>query len=121
MSSVQEEAVGLEQVNEIRLAGRVSQTPVERVMPSGDRMWAFRVVVRRPETQVQSRQPVDALDCVVWSPRMRRIVARWREGDFVQVEGALRRRFLRGTAGGAVSRHEVEVFTGRRVRRAPDA
>lgn len=119
MSSVQEEAESLEQVNEVRLVGRVSQAPVERVMPSGDRMWTFRVVVRRPTLQRQSRQSVDALDCVVWSSRMRRAVARWHEGDVVEVEGSLRRRFLRG--GAAVSRYEVEVLTGRRVRRAPGA
>ena len=36
-----------EAVNEVRLVGRVSQTPEERVLPSGDVLWTFRVVVPR--------------------------------------------------------------------------
>jgi single-strand DNA-binding protein len=103
-------------VNEVRLVGRVSQAPEERVLPSGDALWTFRLVVPRP-TGGTSRQSVDALECAVWGGRVRRSVATWGEGDVVEVTGAVRRRFFRGP-GGAASRVEIEVAGGRVIRRA---
>ncbi len=35
-------------VNEVRLVGRVSRDPEQRVLPSGDEMWTFLLVVPRP-------------------------------------------------------------------------
>ena len=102
-------------VNEVRLVGRVSQAPEERVLPSGDVLWTFRVVVPRPEKA--GRSSVDALECAAWSPRARRSVASWQSDDVVEVSGAMRRRFFR-TPGGAASRVEVEVSRGRLIRRA---
>ncbi|GAA1774995.1 hypothetical protein GCM10009795_021320 [Nocardioides hankookensis] len=102
-------------VNEVRLVGRVSQAPEERVLPSGDVLWTFRVVVQR--AGASGRTSVDALECAAWSARARRSVASWQAGDVVEVSGAMRRRFFR-TGGGAASRVEVEVSRGRLVRRA---
>lgn len=96
--------------------GRVSVDPEERVLPSGDRLWTFRVVVPRPAV-AEGRSRVDALDCAVWGGRVRRSVAGWRAGDLVEVTGAVRRRFYR-TGAGAASRCEVEVSAGRLIRRA---
>lgn len=106
-------------VNVVRLVGRVSATPEEVVLPSGDVLCSFRVVVGRPEGH-QSRQRVDALECTAWVPRVRRSAMRWQPGDVVEVEGAIRRRFFRA-GGGAASRVEVEVSSGRLVRRAASA
>jgi single-strand DNA-binding protein len=111
-------------INEIRLVGRLSQAPSERVLPSGDTVWTFRVVVPRPETRAPvgpgGRPGVDAIECAVWSGRVRRSVPGWRRDDVVEVSGALRRRFYR--AGGATaSRVEVEVSGGRVIRRAASA
>ena len=104
-------------VNEVRLVGRLSQQPEERVLPSGDAVWTFRVVVRRGQGRPGSRQTVDALDCAVWAGRVRRSVATWAADDLVEVSGAMRRRFFR--SGGAVaSRVEVDVTSGRLIRRA---
>ena len=103
-------------VNEVRLAGRISAGPEERVLPSGDVLWTFRLVVPRP-SRAAVRRGVDALDCAVWGGRVRRSVASWREGDVVEVTGAVRRRFFR-VAGGAASRFEVEVEAGRLIHRA---
>lgn len=112
------EDVVLAEHNEVRLTGRVSAAPEERVLPSGDRLWTFRLVVERGRPV--GRQTVDTLDCAAWSGRTRRSVAGWRPGDVVQVEGALRRRFYR--AGGATaSRVEVEVVAARVIRRAVSA
>ena len=110
-----------EAVNEVRLVGRVSQAPEERILPSGDALWTFRVVVPRagsgPASRAGSRQTVDALECVVWGGRVRRSVTGWAEGDLVEVTGAIRRRFFR--AGGATaSRVEIDVAGGRVIRRA---
>ena len=106
----------IEGVNEVRLAGRISAGPVERVLPSGDVLWTFRLVVPRPADRA-TRQSVDALECAVWGGRVRRSVAGWDVGDVVEVSGAIRRRFFR-TAGGPASRVEVEVAAGRLIRRA---
>ncbi|MDF1606519.1 single-stranded DNA-binding protein [Nocardioides sp. YIM 152315] len=102
-------------VNEVRLVGRVSQAPEERVLPSGDVLWTFRVVVARPAAG--GRRTVDALDCSAWSSRVQRSVASWSPDDVVEVTGAMRRRFFR-TAAGAASRVEIEVSRGKVIRRA---
>jgi single-strand DNA-binding protein len=104
-------------VNEVRLVGRLSAAPQERVLPSGDTVWTFRVVVPRPEDRAGSRQAVDALECAAWAGRVRRSVAAWAVDDVVEVTGAVRRRFFR-SGGAAASRVEVEVSSGRLIRRA---
>ena len=117
VSKKKEAAAQDEAVNEVRLVGRVSQTPEERVLPSGDVLWTFRVVVPRATVRNGSRQAVDALDCAVWGGRVRRSVASWVEGDLVEVTGAVRKRFFRA-GGAAASRVEIEVSGGRLIRRA---
>ena len=107
---------GVEGANEVRLVGRLSQAPEERVLPSGDAVWTFRVVVPRPAGG-RTRQRVDALDCAVWGGRVRASVPTWTADDVVEVTGQLRRRFF-STGGPPVSRVEVEVTSGRLVRRA---
>ena len=104
--------------NEVRLDGRISGEPEERELPSGDRMWVFRVVV--PRDQPRGRQTVDVVDCTAWDGRTRRTVSRWRDGDQVEVSGALRRRFFR-SGGATASRVEVEVRSARLIRRAASA
>ncbi len=106
-----------EAVNEVRVAGRISAGPDERVLPSGDVLWTFRLVVPRAAGRVGARPGVDALECAVWGGRVRRSVASWRQGDVVEVSGAVRRRFFR-VAGGAASRFEIDVQSGRLIRRA---
>ncbi len=103
-------------VNEVRLQGRVSRDPERRILPSGDEMWTFMVVVPRPPGG-RSKQSVDAIDCVVWGGRIRASVATWSADDLVEVSGPLRKRFFQG-GGGAASRVEVEVTAGRMVKRA---
>ena len=64
-----------------------------------------------------SRQTVDAIECAAWSAKARRSVITWSADDVVEVTGELHRRFFR--AGGAVaSRVEVEMASGRVIRRA---
>lgn len=103
--------------NEVVVRGRVSQDPERRELPSGDEVWVFRLVVRRPAS---ARKGVDALECAAFAARPRRSVSGWSAGDVVEVEGALRRRFYRsGTAAQSVT--EIEVSRGRVIRRAASA
>lgn len=111
--------------NEVRLVGRLAQTAEERVLPSGDSVWTFRVVVPRPERSKPkrrgdtgpARRQVDALECAAWSGRTQRVVRGWERDDVVEVIGALHRRFYR-TPAGTRSRFEVEMTGGRLIRRA---
>ena len=106
--------------NEVLIVGRVSGQPEQRELPSGDRIVAWRVVVdrtpvRRPPVGVRTAS-VDTFDCVAWTARLRRSALALVEGDTVQVEAALRRRFWRA-AGATASRYELEVLGVRRLRR----
>jgi len=102
--------------NVVRLCGRVSVDPVATTLPSGDVVVSIRLVVDRGE---KARKPpyVDTIDCSAWTARIRRTVLTWHEADEVAVEGALRRRFWRGSTG-TQSRYEVEITGARRLERA---
>lgn len=103
--------------NTVLLRGRLTTEPVERELPSGDVIVTFRVsVARRGRTPLtaRSRQTSDWIDCAAAAPGTRRRVLAWKPGDVVEVEGALRRRFYRGS-GMPVSRLEVEVVRARRT------
>ena len=99
--------------NEVVLGGRVSGEPTVRVLPSGDELVSWRLVVGRDNRGVSAsgRQlpTVDTIDCVAFKAAVRRVAARWIGGEVVEVRGELRRRFWRG-AQGAASRCEVEVL-----------
>jgi single-strand DNA-binding protein len=101
--------------NEVKLVGEISRAPEARVLPSGDALVSFRVLVAR-ETGKPGRRPgSDWVDCAVWPARLRRSVARWELGDRVEVSGALRRRVYRA-GGGPVALVEIEVVAARRLR-----
>jgi single-strand DNA-binding protein len=107
--------------NEVVLVGRVPAAPQERVLPSGDVLVTWRVVVARPPARTPPpegvRTPtVDTLDCVAWTAPSRRAASALVPDDVVEVSGALRRRFWRAGAA-AASRCEVEVSRVRRVSR----
>jgi single-strand DNA-binding protein len=114
-----------EPVNQVRLRGRVTSPPTERVLPSGTKIVTLRVSVPREDSALSkgppgssgSRQTTDWFDCSAWGAPVRRTVGRWREDDEVVIEGALRRRFFR-TAGGAASILEVEVGSARLLHRS---
>jgi single-strand DNA-binding protein len=105
----------VETVNTVHLVGRVSSGPQARALPSGDVVVTFRVVVprpRRPRSEA-ARAAVDAIDIACWTARTRGTAGGLAEGEHVEIEGSLRRRFFAGAAG-RVSRYEVEA---RRLRR----
>ena len=107
MSAQQEQDAAATEVNEVPLVGRVSQAAEERMLPSGDAVWTFRVVVGgRPAAS--ARTTVDALDCAAWATRPT-VGGPWRAGDVVEVTGAMRRRFFRDRRRRACRGCEVEV------------
>jgi single-strand DNA-binding protein len=86
--------------NEVHLTGRISATPQQRQLPSGDVVMSFRLVVPRTRAaQRRTRQRVDTVECSVWTSRLRRAVASLSAGDRVSVSGELRRTFRRQGAG----------------------
>lgn len=109
-----------EQLNEVRIRGRVSGAPRHRTLPSGDEIASIRVVVpragrgRSPAGSPGARVTVDTIDCVAWSRRPQNAMAGLSSDDHVLVTGALRRRFWRAGASVA-STFEIEVTRLRRV------
>lgn len=116
---------GLEETrgSTVLLRGRVTAPPEQRELPSGDVLVTFRLSVPRRPTPLGrgSTQTSDWVDCVAAAARVRRTAATWSVGDEVEVEGVLRRRFLRGAGGPTGSRLEVEALQARRARKAPDS
>ena len=104
--------------NEVVLGGRVSGQPTVRVLPSGDELVSWRLVVGRENRGLSpsGRQlpTVDTIDCVAFKAGVRRVANRWVGGEVIEVRGELRRRFWRGAAG-AASRCEVEVLQIKRI------
>ncbi|MBA2465784.1 MAG: single-stranded DNA-binding protein [Nocardioidaceae bacterium] len=102
--------------NVVALVGRLTAIPEERTLPSGDVIVAFRISVPRSSTPMskRSKQTMDWVDCVSAGARCRRSARSWVVGDVIEVDGVLRRRFLRGDGAGS-TRLEVEAL---RVRRA---
>lgn len=95
--------------NHVELLGRVSAEPESRVLPSGDQIMSFRIIVNRDAAaRRRSRQTVDTVECTAWTAALRKKVARLAPGTVVQVGGQLRSRFSR-TAGGVISRVTVDL------------
>lgn len=102
--------------NAIALVGEVSAVAEDRTLPSGLHVWSWRLTVRRAFV-FPGGPTFDAIDCVAWQPTVCDKAALWGIGDLVSCEGFLRRRFWRSERG-TVSRCEVEVHSGRRMRQA---
>ncbi len=97
---MQTESVSPDIINLVRLRGRVSADPQARMLPSGDEVVSFRLVVpRSASARRRSKQRVDTIECSAWSARLRKKARALEAGDEVAVSGELRRRFTRGAAG----------------------
>ena len=106
--------------NLVRLSGRVSAAPEARMLPSGDEVVSFRLVVpRSTAARRRYKQQVDTIECSAWSARLRRTVRRLEAGDVVMVTGELRRRFTRG-AHGPISWVNVDLETCERSSDMPE-
>lgn len=89
-------------LNDCLLRGRVSAEAVDRELPSGEHVVEFRLIITRAE-----REGVDTLDIAAWSAKARRTALSLKPGEWIEVAGAVRRRFWQGPAGLA-SRWQIE-------------
>lgn len=96
-------------LNEVLLRGRVSGEPLERELPSGDRVVEFRIVIPR-----KSRDGVDTLDIAAWTSKVRRTSLSLKADEWVEISGAVRRRFWQAP-GGLASRWQIEASTIARI------
>ena len=106
-------AVEIEQedfsLNDLLLRGRISAAAIEKELPSGDKVVEFRLIVSR-----ERRDGVDTLDIGAWSAKSRRMARTLRPDEWVEVSGAIHRRFWTG-AGGLASRWQVEAVEISRI------
>jgi single-strand DNA-binding protein len=93
--------------NEVKLVGRVTSLAVEKLLPSGDRVVEFRVVIGREKSR-GSKKEVDSLDIAAWSSKTRRAALSLKVDTWVEIKGSVRRRFWRAPTGLA-SRWQVEA------------
>jgi single-strand DNA-binding protein len=99
--------------NEVFLEGRVSSEPNEKLLPSGDLVVEFRIVIDRAKSRGKKRE-VDTLEIAVWAAKVRRRALALAVDDWVAIDGAVRRRFWRAPTGVA-SRWQVEASQLRRL------
>jgi single-strand DNA-binding protein len=97
--------------NEVLVVGRLAAPAIAKQLPSGDEIVSWRLIVDRDVGE--GARKTDLVDCTAFRARIRRQALAWNAGEVIEVSGALRRRFWRGTTG-LQSRCEVEVETARR-------
>ena len=96
-------------LNDLLLRGRISAAALEKELPSGDKLVEFRLIVSR-----ERRDGVDTLDIGAWSAKSRRMALSLKPDEWVEVSGAVHRRFWTG-AGGLASRWQVEAVEISRI------
>ena len=96
-------------LNDVLLRGRVSADAIEKELPSGDKVVEFRLIVTR-----EKREGVDTLDIAAWSAKSRRTALTLGADEWIEISGAIHRRFWRG-AGGLASRWQVEAVEISRI------
>lgn len=90
-------------LNDVLLRGRVSAAAIDRELPSGEHVVEFRLICTRLD-----REGVDTLDIAAWSGKNRRTALSLKAGEWVEVSGAVRRRFWQAPTGLA-SRWQIEA------------
>jgi single-strand DNA-binding protein len=91
-------------LNDLLLRGRVSATATTTELPSGDKVVEFRLIVTR-----ENREGVDTLDIAAWSAKSRKTALSLTPDEWVEISGAIHRRFWQ-SPGGLASRWQVEAI-----------
>ena len=91
-------------LNDLLLRGRVSAVATTKELPSGDKVVEFRLIVTR-----ENREGVDTLDIAAWSAKSRKTALSLTSDEWVEISGAIHRRFWQSPAGLA-SRWQVEAI-----------
>lgn len=100
-------------VNEVHLVGCVSSLPTTKVLPSGDEVVEFRIVIDRRRRRGAKRE-VDSLELAAWNPREKRQALKLTPGQWVEIDGSVHRRFW-SSPKGLASRWQIEVSLLRRM------
>ena len=101
--SVESEEIDLS-LNDLLLRGRVSAAATTKELPSGDKVVEFRLIVTR-----ENREGVDTLDIAAWSAKSRKTALSLAPNEWVEISGAIHRRFWQ-SPGGLASRWQVEAL-----------
>ncbi|MER7502451.1 single-stranded DNA-binding protein [Nonomuraea pusilla] len=108
--------------NEVVLVGRLSAAAEEQVMPSGDTVTKWRVIVRR---RWAGKRPgkrggslADSIPCVTFDAATAEIVRRLEPRDRLEVRGSVRCRVY-GPPGAKMFRYEVEARSAAPLPPAP--
>jgi len=91
-------------LNDLLLRGRVSAGATTKELPSGDKVVEFRLIVTR-----ENREGVDTLDIAAWSAKSRKTALSLAPDEWVEISGAIHRRFWQ-SPGGLASRSQVEAI-----------
>ena len=91
-------------LNDLLLRGRVSAAATSKELPSGDKVVEFRLIVTR-----ENREGVDTLDIAAWSAKSRKTALSLIPDEWVEISGAIHRRFWQ-SPGGLASRWQVEAI-----------
>lgn len=94
--------------SEVRIVGRLGAHVTQKVLPSGDEITVFSIVVDRPSREVRGTTKIDTIACVTSKDQMAGRLRGWEAGRWIEAEGVLRRRFWRAGAG-LGSAMEVDV------------
>ncbi|MEU4332621.1 single-stranded DNA-binding protein [Nonomuraea dietziae] len=105
--------------NDVTLVGRLSASPDERAMPSGDTLTKWRIIVRR-RPLVRRGGFVDTIQCVTFDAEVAAMVKAMRPRDPMEIRGALRCRIY-GPPSAKSWRYEVEVHAVALVAMQPSA
>ena len=89
-------------LNQVKLRGRISGEKREKVLPSGDSVLEFRLVVKRDD------DGYDTLDIAAWKATIRKRALALADQEWVEITGVIRRRFW-NSPGGLSSRWQVEA------------
>jgi single-strand DNA-binding protein len=95
--------------NQVVIVGRCSEPGEEKVLPSGDKVVEFRIIVGRDD-----RDGYDTFDVALWSSVLRKRGVALKSDEWVEITGTLRRRFWKVGAVSA-SRWQVEARELRRI------
>ena len=96
--SEEEERLRYTASNEVLLVGRVNAAAKSKELPSGDRVVEFRLIVDRAAARGKKRE-VDTLDIAAWSASARKSALAIKPDQWVEVRGAVRRRFWQAPHG----------------------
>jgi single-strand DNA-binding protein len=90
-------------LNDLLLRGRVSAPATVKELPSGDKVVEFRLIITRTD-----REGVDTLDIAAWSAKSRKSALSLKADEWIEISGAVHRRFWQAPTGLA-SRWQVEA------------